>query len=50
MPFGFPQCEKVAALRSAHLFARIGIFSFCVGVLKKNANTKDARNERKQML
>ena len=50
MPFGNPQCEKAAALRFAHLFAKTKNFSFCVGVLNKNANTEDGRNERKQML
>jgi hypothetical protein len=43
MPFGFPRCEKVAALRSAHLFAKVNFFSFRVGVLKKNTDTEVAR-------
>ena len=43
IPLRTPQCEKVAALRSAHFFAKASIFSFCVGVLKKNANTEAAR-------
>jgi hypothetical protein len=50
MPFGYPQREKSFRCRSTHFFAKASIFSSCVGVLKKNANTKDARNERKQML
>ena len=45
MPFGNPQREKSFRCRSTHFFAEINIFSFCVGVLKKNANTKDARKQ-----
>ncbi|MBE6660462.1 MAG: hypothetical protein E7605_03565 [Ruminococcaceae bacterium] len=38
-----PATRKVAALRSAHFFAKGCIFSFCVGVLNKNADTEGAR-------
>jgi len=40
MPFGFPQREKPFRCRSTHFFAKASIFSFCVGVLNKNANAK----------
>ena len=43
MPFGNPQREKSFRCRSTHFFAQVSIFSFCVGVLKKNANTEVAR-------
>ncbi len=43
MPFGFPQCEKVAALRFAHLFAKVIIFSVCERGLKKATLTEAAR-------
>ena len=43
MPFGFPQCEKVATLRFAHLFAKPDIFSVCERGLKKAALTKVTR-------
>jgi len=45
MPFGFPQREKPFRCRSTHFFAKASIFSFCVGVLNKNANTKGARKQ-----
>jgi len=50
MPFGNPQREKSFRCRFTHFFAKCYIFSFCVGVFNKNANTEDGRNERKQML
>ena len=50
MSLGTLQCEKVAALRSAHLFAEIGIFSFCECDLKKVALTKVARKRNSKSL
>ena len=47
MPFGFPQREKSFRCRSTHFFAKVSIFSFCVGVFNKNANTKVARKQAK---
>ncbi|MBE6660647.1 MAG: hypothetical protein E7605_04510 [Ruminococcaceae bacterium] len=46
MPFGNPQREKSFRCRSTHFFAKASIFSFCVGVLNKNANTKVARKHK----
>ncbi len=43
---GLPRARKVAALRSAHFFAKGCIFSFCVCKLKKLANTEDARKRK----
>ncbi|MBQ7398023.1 MAG: hypothetical protein IJW09_04270 [Clostridia bacterium] len=45
IPLGFPQRANVATFHSAHICAKASVFSFCVGVLKKNANTKDARKQ-----
>ncbi len=45
MPFGNPQREKSFRCRFTHFFAKRCIFSLCIGVLKKNANTKDARKQ-----
>jgi hypothetical protein len=45
IPLGTPEREKSFRCRSTHFFAKASIFSFCVGVLKKNANTKDARKQ-----
>jgi hypothetical protein len=50
MPFGFPQRANVAAFHSAHICAKFYIFSFCVGVLKKNANTEVTRKQKKKKL
>ena len=46
MSLGTLQCEKVATLRSAHLFAKIGNFDFCVCKLKKLANTEVTRKHK----
>jgi hypothetical protein len=35
--------------RSAHVCAKLNFFSSCVGVSKKNADTEDIRNKRKQI-
>jgi hypothetical protein len=35
--------------RSAHVCAKLNFFSTCVGVSKKNADTEDIRNKRKQI-
>jgi len=45
MPFGNPEREKSFRCRSTHFFAKVSIFSFCVGVFNKNANTKVARKQ-----
>jgi len=45
MPFGYPQREKSFRCRSTHFFAKASIFSFCVGVFNKNANTKIVRKQ-----
>ncbi|MBE6661258.1 MAG: hypothetical protein E7605_07655 [Ruminococcaceae bacterium] len=49
MPFGNPQREKSFRCRSTHFFAKASIFSFCVGVLKKNANTEVARKRKSKI-
>jgi len=45
MPFGNPEREKSFRCRSTHFFAKGCIFSFCVGVLNKNADTEGARKQ-----
>ena len=37
--------KKSFRCRSTHFFAKTNIFSLCVGVLKKNTNTKDAQTQ-----
>ncbi|MBE6660420.1 MAG: hypothetical protein E7605_03355 [Ruminococcaceae bacterium] len=48
MPFGNSQREKSFRCRSTHFFAKVSIFSFCVGVFNKNANMKDARKHKRK--
>ncbi|MBE6660308.1 MAG: hypothetical protein E7605_02780 [Ruminococcaceae bacterium] len=48
MPFGNPEREKSFRCRFTHFFAKASIFSFCVGVFNKNANTKDARKQNRK--
>jgi len=46
MPLRNPQREKSFRCRSTHFFAKVSIFSLCVGVFNKNANTEDARKHK----
>ena len=46
---GLPRARKVAALRSAHFFAKGCIFSFCVGVFNQNADTEEARKQESKI-